>query len=70
MLNINETWSVKEDELICLERNNGKIVIQIFSGRPEDRTFALKLRNSLYLNSLRGGLQKKKFSHHLVIKKK
>ena len=48
-----ETWSVKEEEVIRLDRNDGRMVRKICNIRPEKRIFEDELRTRLKLNSVR-----------------
>ena len=48
-----ETWPVKEEDQIRLERNDESIVRWMFSVRPEDRISEEELRALLKLKSMR-----------------
>ena len=53
MLYGSETWSVKEKDMIRLERSDARIVRWMFKIRPEDTISAEELRNRLKLKSMR-----------------
>ena len=53
MLSGNETWPVKEEDVIRLKRSDARMVIWISNGRPDDRISAEELRTRLKLKNMR-----------------
>ena len=67
MLYGSETWSVKEKDVIRLERNDARIVRWMFKIRPEDTISAEELRTRLKLKSMRECLKYRRMEVGLIV---
>ena len=52
-MNESETWSVKGDDVLRLERNDARVVRWMSNVKTEDRISVVKFRNRLQLNTIR-----------------
>ena len=60
MLHASKTWSVKEEDMIRIEKSDSSMVNLMWNDRSEDIISAEKLGNRIKLNGMRECLQKRK----------
>ena len=53
MVHGSETWPFKENDASRLDRNDERTVKRVRTVRPNDRIFAVELKNTLQLNTMR-----------------
>ena len=57
MVKRSETWPVKKEHVIRVEKNDTRMVRWVYNVRPKDRISAEELRTRLKLNAMKECLQ-------------
>lgn len=56
MLHASETWSVNEEDVMRLEKNNERVVRRVCNVTPEEKFSVWEFRENLYRKSLQESL--------------